>query len=605
MCRGMMNTKKSIFSYFLWILFIILNGTSLAVYLYAGILAKYFSEFSISAAIIGAVFVLLLIVFFIFRKSISVFAGPEKEQKTIDTGLAGIIPPALILAGAVVRLTYYIAYHIPIVIKNSTYYYQAVVTDSHHGLIFAVHGLTQFYTAFLHILFLVFGNEPLVGIIAQIVFYFASLVFLFFAVKMIAGYIPAIIAMAFMAFLPNTFSYVFSLSPEMAGFFFFTTGLWVAGLIAKAFVKHQYKNFAKCIPVILAGVYFAFLIYLDFYMASLLLFVFGLYHVENSKKAHHNAIFLIVCELFGTALGIASILGIMFLLGMPPREYYQSLIKLYFDQISINPWASSPDNTSMAVSLLLMGCAFFVIPGFITQKRNRCSTFILLLILGILLPVFSINSMDYQLFISMDWSILAGLGIQALLIREKDLKKCPDKNLSRQKAGLTESGEPEDQTDLSAASVSLKDAVFTVSQPLEEAPSLDKMILFVKEPSVYEKTNETIDVLNHPNENIQPVQRKEEPAEVSEDNIKEDNAEFENDSKEENTASENDFEEENADMELVENGPELTVKVKPLDNPLPLPKKHIRKDMDYSFDVPDGLMNYDHEISEADNYDYD
>ena len=131
------------------------------------------------------------------------------------------------------------------------------------------------------------------------------------------------------------------------------------------------------------------------------------------------------------------------------------------------------------------------------------------------------------------------------------------------------------------------------------------MILFVKEPSVYEKTNETIDVLNHPNENIQPVQRKEEPAEVSEDNIKEDNAEFENDSKEENTASENDFEEENADMELVENGPELTVKVKPLDNPLPLPKKHIRKDMDYSFDVPDGLMNYDHEISEADNYDYD
>lgn len=40
-----------------------------------------------------------------------------------------------------------------------------------------------------------------------------------------------------------------------------------------------------------------------------------------------------------------------------------------------------------------------------------------------------------------------------------------------------------------------------------------------------------------------------------------------------------------------------------IENPLPLPKKHVRKEMDYQYQIPEDRMNYDVEVSEQDDYD--
>ena len=40
-----------------------------------------------------------------------------------------------------------------------------------------------------------------------------------------------------------------------------------------------------------------------------------------------------------------------------------------------------------------------------------------------------------------------------------------------------------------------------------------------------------------------------------------------------------------------------------IENPLPLPKKHVKKDMDYQYDVAQEDMKYDVEVSENDDYD--
>ena len=40
-----------------------------------------------------------------------------------------------------------------------------------------------------------------------------------------------------------------------------------------------------------------------------------------------------------------------------------------------------------------------------------------------------------------------------------------------------------------------------------------------------------------------------------------------------------------------------------IENPLPLPKKHVKKTMDYKFEPEEHLMKYDIEVSETDDFD--
>lgn len=43
--------------------------------------------------------------------------------------------------------------------------------------------------------------------------------------------------------------------------------------------------------------------------------------------------------------------------------------------------------------------------------------------------------------------------------------------------------------------------------------------------------------------------------------------------------------------------------IKYIENPLPLPKKHVRREMDYDYQVADNKMKFDIEISDEDEFD--
>ena len=42
----------------------------------------------------------------------------------------------------------------------------------------------------------------------------------------------------------------------------------------------------------------------------------------------------------------------------------------------------------------------------------------------------------------------------------------------------------------------------------------------------------------------------------------------------------------------------------PLDNPLPLPKKHVKKSVDFPYEIAEDKMQFDHKVDENDDYDY-
>lgn len=48
---------------------------------------------------------------------------------------------------------------------------------------------------------------------------------------------------------------------------------------------------------------------------------------------------------------------------------------------------------------------------------------------------------------------------------------------------------------------------------------------------------------------------------------------------------------------------EKTETVKLIENPLPLPKKHERREMDYQYQVTEDKMKFDVEVSDGDDFD--
>ena len=44
-------------------------------------------------------------------------------------------------------------------------------------------------------------------------------------------------------------------------------------------------------------------------------------------------------------------------------------------------------------------------------------------------------------------------------------------------------------------------------------------------------------------------------------------------------------------------------KVRMIENPLPLPKKHVRRRLDYGMEVPEGKYDFDLEVDDKDDFD--
>lgn len=55
--------------------------------------------------------------------------------------------------------------------------------------------------------------------------------------------------------------------------------------------------------------------------------------------------------------------------------------------------------------------------------------------------------------------------------------------------------------------------------------------------------------------------------------------------------------------EIKEEIQEAGGKVRLIENPLPLPRKHVKKTMDYKIDITEEQMKYDVEVKENDDFD--
>lgn len=218
-----MGWKKNAFSYLIWFVYTVLTGVGLM-----GIADSLCASMGL-AFYWGAAFVFLyaLLAWGIvpllhrFARGHSAVADKKREHLLVLEVLALLL---LLAAGIVLR-----AEGVEGAVQSSPYFEMAKVAAG-QKIPQTVHGAVYFYVQVLHMVFGLLGNHFLAGIWLQIVLQLAAMVVLYFTVRRLAGAMAALVTFGFGMCAPYMVRSVLVLSPEMLYFLI----LSVAGAVVVA-----------------------------------------------------------------------------------------------------------------------------------------------------------------------------------------------------------------------------------------------------------------------------------------------------------------------------------------------------------------------------------
>ncbi len=628
-----MNPKKSILSYLVWLVFAVICCLQLATSVVTGGLARYIHSTEWMMLAICIFFVLIVLIFGLVRFLSDRLYGRIREPEKIMRILA-VVFPVLVLISVAARLTIQIMNQTPLVLSDDSFYREAYVAAGGQTPEFMTHGASWLYVCLLHLVFRIFGNTLFAGIVLQMVLFIFCLLLLYFSCKSLCGVIPAAVSMAAFGLMPVSMSYVFALTPELFYLTLYLLGLFFVSAVAGSLHKEKNAPPMRYGQVFFLGLYIGFLIYLDIFGISMLFFLAGMYYMGEDRAERRRILFENLFAWFGVVCGLCLILfALYFACGINPSEYASVFYEMYFEEIGLQYWRIKPDTTVIG-SVLIMSLAFYIIPSYIMQKRNRCSQFILSLFLASVLPVLSIAYMNYQMLVTMLWCVLGGLGVYGMFcMQEMDEEEEAEENADWQmseyekrrrrrgsstitlirpneedKNAYKEVKSPEEQVaeisingenviafDIQGDS-HIADRVAEVSSFLPE----NSLVLDTEEEAETEKSAEIkAEESAKPEEPVLMEEAAEKPAEEAkepaEEKVKEPTGE--------------------KAEEPAEKKPEKPVEVRPaevkkpapgepLHNPLPIPKKHIKKEFNFKYEIPEEKMKFDREIPADDDFDH-
>lgn len=415
-----MRLKKSIFSYLIWILFAVVCGLEMAFCL----LKLFPLNWGIGGLVLEVLVwaLLTVLVFYVLRRMCNAFRRKRKDAEKRE-GLVFILLPFLILAGVIVYFIYYVVQNAPIILEDDSFYRAAYVVSGGQNMPFVTHGASFLYTRLLHGIFLLFGNVPFAGVVAQIVCFAFCLLFLYIGIRAFSDSISAAVSMAAFAFLPASLAVVFSLTPEVFYLTAYLLGFCLLGIALQNYRKRGRISLAGYILLFLLGCYIGFLLYLDIFSISLLFFAAAFYSLEILPKSYWAPPVI----WLGCAGGFALSVIVLILTGKTTVDsFLTEYFTVAFRHFHFMAWESYPDIT-LAGSLILLTLAFFCVSAFLHEKNYQYSAFILSLLLILALPVFTQPALSGQPLASLIWCMLAGLGVHGIL-RPEEMEKEEEKD---------------------------------------------------------------------------------------------------------------------------------------------------------------------------------
>ena len=388
----------------------------------------------------------------------------------------------------------------------------------------------------------ILGNKVFSAVVLQLVMKMVTILFLYFGMRRLAGVIPAVVSSVVFAFAYSNRSLLFEADAQCLVFFLFAVAVYFTAGLFELYRK-DVGSARLVFRIILAALFSGVCCVLEPYCMMSLLFgiALGLQDSEwyNGKTK--------ACLFLSYIIATIAVGFVFFTITAVARDV--DLAMVISDWFAVLKDAKAihyalyfqEDVFRTTLEGVVLACLVFLnLPGYHVWDSAKQIPFLILLALAPV-PFCTMGTLEYDLFSLWIWAALAGIGLQLML---------SPKVVAEQETPVEE---PEKEIPVA-----------------EEAPISDEEITEVEESVSFEEEHV-----------VEEEVSLEEKADVHE------NVSVENDSNPEANS-------------LLET---TSKPVQYLHNPLPVPKKHVKRVADYKVNVVED-DDFDFDIHEDDDFDF-
>lgn len=600
--------KKTWFSYGIWILF-----SAVAIGLFFTGAGKFCEKlgmadwiraigipFLLCAALAGAMTALTK---YLKGRTLKI---AEKAQKPLSFVWEGLAIVLLLAAGIFIRM-----YFVPL--ENDNVFFEAAQIVKGQTLPSSAHGATYLYIVLLRAVFLLFGNKWMAGIVLQCMLQFGAGLLLYGAVRRAAGIFPSVCMLAAIMLFPGSVRMGMNYGTEMLFLCLYALGLmWVLRYLKGS----QKKGVLPVLSAFFLGCYLGILTGLDLWAVSLFPLVISVSWLRKAEEAKNCGKRLFVqmpILLAGVILGFAGELFMYSLIcGQTAGNAFLEWTKVYQNAGFVGLQLLSKMTAYggylfLGMLLIIVSFAFMI-----SREKDALNGWLLVFLTMTVLVLFQVSSFSQTGYSMLIWlvPVLGGIGVTELF-----------------KAGQTvQSADIEQEASEAAYKKVLEETEFMREK---KSKKLNEEVRPAYNPALFADANEHMEkpkpVYSHPlmeddearsgsyiNVTSQPVPVRTQPIPekvkvISEEHIS--MASIEEPllfqpigepmlEQEEEPISATASESEPLPVPVPEAKP-----INYIENPLPVPKKHVKKTMDYDMEPAEDKMFFDYWVTNNDDFD--
>lgn len=604
----MISWKKNALSYGLWAVYLSAAGF---VFYRTGIevLVQRGMENRLLAACVTFLFVMAVVLVFAGCRKLS--AKMSESNKT--SGRHPVIVKCLVLTlllavGLMLRIAC-IAYSG----EEAAYFDTAKIVEG-TAIPQVAHGATYFYLLLLHGLFYIIGNHWMAGIWLQIALQLMAVILLYLSVRKLAGETAAVVTAAFMMLDPVMILEGLTYSPRLLYLCIYAVGLLcVTGFLEK-YYRDKMCSVYDIILLIFCGIAAAFVCYMD--LSGITLLVFGTSVLWIKKKDSENRWSK---PLMGWTVFMASTMFFFFLIvaldALASKKPFMGVLNAWFSLYQPKGfggdfWMQAGSDYIMVLfisGLMLLGAAAF----WLKKGSERLSPWALVLIVVCIMEYCHISATGMEGAGLLYWIcvVLGGIGLSESFSHMPEMKKKTVKGWAgASDRGLTivnlEDGFPEELTqedEPESATKAMKETC-VVPQSIESPKSQpdsaencntrfsenngqDQEKILYKDKMGKGQVKEMSKNKKHHSSKTYGLLKKHGAKKKGKSGTMPEDSGY------------------GAHVMAVASEEEPSPQVKMIDNPLPLPKKHVKKVMGYHYEPDEKEMDYDYQVKDDDDFD--
>jgi len=564
-----MKLKKSWFSYIIWILFTLMNCFFIGNYLNTFFWENdFFPSRFIVPAVSGSFICFFLVTAGIIALINKIKTVMKESGNAFTIRYLDVIFSFIIMAGAFVYRLFQMKIS-GFVMNNQELLNSCMVTKDNQGFFYIQNNTSDnsnvVYAFLQHLMYMFLGNQPEAVLYLSIVLQAMAVIMGYFLVRKIAGRISGICFTIIYGLLGSRMLLFSDSAPMMVLIFIELAIFYLVLKQIYSLDKLDIGNTSSFLKLAVAGFMTGFGIYFDS-MGALIL-IAGLLTVavlpNKEKKSYRLKLIHQGSLLVGCVIGFFALIAIEWNL---TGVNFLNLLKSFgshFSNINITEmqYTLNQDNLIivMAICIVLFWCISFI---FSSHDSFLPLTIFSAGVMGIFF-FFSKNE-SYQYILNFSWMLMASAAIESLFLCESEQK-------------IEEIQETVDL--MENKNIPTAASVMASDQKVDSEDSMFDNSVFNDEPLV--AVADTPVVLET------PVVASETSEVISETST---------------IVAPDEIVVERVSMELEKIGeiePPVTKKeVKFIENPLPLPKKHEKKEITYAYELDERELHYDFDISE-------